>query len=117
MENEGKGKENEHLEVIKWWAQHADRVIVFFDPNKLDISDEFRSATNAAHDRPYRAPSLPILICIAMFISDHGRCALALRCVCCSAVMEELKVHQQKVRVVLNKADEIEPQKLMRVCV
>ena len=61
------------LEVIKWWAQHCDRIVLLFDPNKLDISDEFRE------------------------------------------VLEELKVHQSKVRVILNKADEIEPQKLMRV--
>ena len=68
-----KGRGYDFHEVIKWWAQHSDRVLLLFDPNKLDISDEFR------------------------------------------AVIEELKVHQSKVRVVLNKADEIEPQKLMRV--
>ena len=68
-----KGRGYDFHEVIKWWAQHADRVLLLFDPNKLDISDEFR------------------------------------------AVIEELKVHAGKVRVVLNKADEIEPQKLMRV--
>lgn len=67
------GRGYDFLEVIKWWAQHSDRVVLLFDPNKLDISDEFR------------------------------------------AVLEELKVHQSKVRVILNKADEIEPQKLMRV--
>ena len=67
------GRGYDFLEVIKWWAQHSDRVLILFDPNKLDISDEFRS------------------------------------------VIEELKVHAGKVRVVLNKADEVEPQKLMRV--
>ena len=67
------GRGYDFLEVIKWWAQHSDRIIILFDPNKLDISDEFR------------------------------------------AVIEELKSHQSKVRVILNKADEVEPQKLMRV--
>ena len=67
------GRGYDFLEVIKWWAQHSDRVLILFDPNKLDISDEFRE------------------------------------------VIEELKVHAGKVRVVLNKADEVEPQKLMRV--
>jgi EH domain-containing protein 1 len=67
------GRGYDYLEVMKWWAQHSDRVILLFDPNKLDISDEFRD------------------------------------------VIEELKAHQSKVRVILNKADEVEPQKLMRV--
>ena len=37
------GRGYDFLEVIKWWAQHSDRVLILFDPNKLDISDEFRS--------------------------------------------------------------------------
>ena len=68
-----KGRGYDFHEVIKWFAQHSDRVLLLFDPHKLDISDEFR------------------------------------------AVIEVLQAHQAKVRVVLNKADEIEPQKLMRV--
>ena len=68
-----KGRGYDFLEVMKWWAQHSDRILVLFDPNKLDISDEFR------------------------------------------AVIEELRVHQKKVRIILNKADEVESQKLMRV--
>ena len=38
-----KGRGYDFLEVMKWWAQHSDRVLILFDPNKLDISDEFRS--------------------------------------------------------------------------
>lgn len=37
-----KGRGYDFLEVIKWWAQHSDRIVLLFDPNKLDISDEFR---------------------------------------------------------------------------
>eukprot|EP00435_Cladocopium_sp_Y103_P060139 s305_g21.t3 len=33
--------------VMGWFAEHADLVIVLFDPNKLDISDEFRRCLEA----------------------------------------------------------------------
>ena len=67
------GRGYDYLQVIKWWAKHSSRILLLFDPNKLDISDEFRE------------------------------------------VVEELKGQQSKVRVILNKADDVEPQKLMRV--
>ena len=68
------GRGYDLLAVIKWWAQHADRIVLVFDPFKMsDISAEFRD------------------------------------------VIEQLREYQSKVRVVLNKADNVESQKLMRV--
>ena len=51
--------------VCGWFASRCDLILLLFDPNKLDISDEFRS------------------------------------------VMSTLKSHEDKVRIVLNKADQV----------
>jgi len=59
--------------IIRWFAFKSDRIILLFDANKLDISDEFRMA------------------------------------------IEVLKGHDDKVRCVLNKADTVDNQSLMRV--
>ena len=60
-------------QVCGWFASRCDLILLLFDPNKLDISDEFRS------------------------------------------VMSTLKSHEDKVRIVLNKADQVDQQQLMRV--
>jgi GTPase SAR1 family protein len=59
--------------VVEWFAARADRILLFFDCTKLDISDELKR------------------------------------------VIESLKSHDDKLRVVLNKADMVGPQELMRV--
>lgn len=59
--------------VVEWFAARADRILLFFDCTKLDISDELKR------------------------------------------VIESLKSHDDKMRVVLNKADMVGPQELMRV--
>nr|XP_018912423.1 PREDICTED: EH domain-containing protein 1-like [Bemisia tabaci] len=59
--------------VLEWFAERVDRIILLFDANKLDISDEFRRS------------------------------------------IEILKVHDEKIRIVLNKADRIGHQELLRV--
>lgn len=59
--------------VIEWFAERADRILLLFDGNKLDISDELKR------------------------------------------VIECLKAHDDKIRIVLNKADMVDPQQLMRV--
>ena len=43
-------------EVLKWFAERADRIILLFDAHKLDISDEFRRSIEAlrGHDDKIR---------------------------------------------------------------
>eukprot|EP00924_Labyrinthula_sp_SR-Ha-C_P016213 maker-scaffold_52-snap-gene-0.3-mRNA-1 protein AED:0.00 eAED:0.00 QI:244/1/1/1/1/1/2/143/652 len=60
-------------QVVQWFAERASRIIVMFDSNKLDISDEFK------------------------------------------AVIGELRRHDEKMRVVLNKSDKIQTKELIRV--
>jgi len=67
------GRNYDYEQVMKWFAERADLIIIMFDAHKLDISDELKR------------------------------------------VIEILKPHQDKMRVVLNKADAISTQQLMRV--
>uniref|UniRef100_A0A7S2W2F2 Dynamin-type G domain-containing protein n=1 Tax=Rhizochromulina marina TaxID=1034831 RepID=A0A7S2W2F2_9STRA len=60
-------------QIVKWFAERVDMIILLFDPFKLDISDELAS------------------------------------------VIKILKGNEDKIRVVLNKADAIGVQQLMRV--
>lgn len=67
------GRNYDYEQVMKWFAERADLIIIMFDAHKLDISDELKN------------------------------------------VIELLKPHQDKMRVLLNKADAISTQQLMRV--
>jgi GTPase SAR1 family protein len=67
------GRDYDFSEVVKWFAERADMIIVMFDAHKLDISDELRT------------------------------------------VLDVLKPHQPKIRVLLNKADTVDTQALLRV--
>jgi EH domain-containing protein 1 len=67
------GRNYDYEQVMKWFAERADLIIIMFDAHKLDISDELKR------------------------------------------VIELLKPHQDKMRVLLNKADSISTQQLMRV--
>ena len=60
-------------QVVEWFAERSDRILLLFDAHKLDISDEFKSS------------------------------------------IDSLRGHDDKIRVVLNKADSVSPNQLMRV--
>lgn len=60
-------------QVLHWFAERVDRVILLFDAHKLDISDEFKQT------------------------------------------IQMLNAYEDKMRIVLNKADRVNTQQLMRV--
>jgi len=60
-------------QVVSWFADRADLIILLFDAHKLDISDELKGT------------------------------------------IDVLKGHEDKIRCILNKADQIDRQQLMRV--
>jgi len=66
------GRSYEFPDVVAWFAERADRILLLFDAHKLDVSDEFKRT------------------------------------------IECLRPHDEKTRVVLNKAD-MDVQKLLRV--
>ncbi|KAA8490888.1 EH domain-containing protein 1 [Porphyridium purpureum] len=63
----------EFEDVVQWFAERSDRILILFDAHKLDISDELKRT------------------------------------------IEVLKPHEDKIRIVLNKADLVGPQQLMRI--
>lgn len=67
------GRAYDYPSVIKWFAEHSDLILVFFDAHKLDVSDELKELLNV------------------------------------------LESHDDKIRIVLNKADQVEEQELLRV--
>eukprot|EP00770_Monocercomonoides_exilis_P000368 MONOS_366.1-p1 / transcript=MONOS_366.1 / gene=MONOS_366 / organism=Monocercomonoides_exilis_PA203 / gene_product=EH domain-containing protein / transcript_product=EH domain-containing protein / location=Mono_scaffold00006:63958-66505(-) / protein_length=666 / sequence_SO=supercontig / SO=protein_coding / is_pseudo=false len=67
------GRAYDFRAVVEWFALRADMILLLFDANKLDISDEFRT------------------------------------------VIDSLRGNEDKVRVILNKADGLSTQNLMRV--
>jgi EH domain-containing protein 1 len=67
------GRSYDFTQVVEWFAQRADMIILVFDAHKLDISDEFKRT------------------------------------------IEALKGQDDKIRVVLNKADGVTGQQLLRV--
>ena len=78
--------------VLRWFAERVDRIILLFDANKLDISDEFRRSIEAIH---VSFDWLWLKYYYWYFDLSKG--------------------YEDKVRIVLNKADQVDHQELMRV--
>lgn len=72
-EKQTKNRSYNYTEVLDWFAERSDCIILVFDVQKLDITDEM------------------------------------------GAVVKSLQRHYDKIRVVLNKADTISHQNLLRV--
>jgi len=67
------GRSYDFPQIVEWFAERANIILLLFDAFKLDISDEFK------------------------------------------LIMESLKGHEEKMRIVLNKSDAITNQQLQRV--
>lgn len=67
------GRSYDYPQIVEWFAERANVILLLFDAFKLDISDEFKS------------------------------------------IMESLKGHEDKMRIVLNKSDQCSNQQLQRV--
>jgi EH domain-containing protein 1 len=67
------GRDYDFPEVIKWFAERSDMIIIMFDAHKLDISDELKT------------------------------------------IIDTLRPFQDKIKIVLNKADSLDSQSLLRV--
>eukprot|EP00854_Cymbomonas_tetramitiformis_P009485 gene9485-11237_t len=72
-EKQSMGREYDFVQVVKWFAERASLILLLFDANKVDISDEFKK----------------VIMC--------------------------LQSHDEKVRLVLNKADLMKTDELMHV--
>ena len=95
--------------VVQWWVQHADRILLLFDAHKLDMSDEFKAIVNmlgehAGKARRRAAPRRAILFVGAQFCGAQF-----------GAIFSTAASSSSQVRVVLNKADAVPAQNLMRV--
>jgi hypothetical protein len=102
------------IEVCGWFAARCDLILLLFDPAKLDISDEMKQVRLfsglAVHSLCLRrAPVSTALRRGLPAQSSESRGGGRVQ------VIQSLKGHDDKVRVVLNKADQVDMQQLMRV--
>ena len=100
--------------VVQWWVQHADRILLLFDAHKLDMSDEFKAIVNmlgehAGKARRRAAPRRAILLGARNSVARNSAPAQF------GAIFPTAAPSSAQVRVVLNKADAVPAQNLMRV--
>lgn len=95
--------------VLEWFAERVDRIILLFDAHKLDISDEFSEVIKALKNHEDK------IRCRLLHLSTTE--SPPFRSISASGWTESVcfAVLLPSCRVVLNKADQIETQQLMRV--
>ena len=105
--------------VLEWFAERVDRIILLFDAHKLDISDEFSEVIKALknHEDKIRycrvAPPEEAGI---LFVHSYQRQWMFMQRMSLSLTQINVFLLCWFIcRVVLNKADQIETQQLMRV--
>ena len=96
--------------VVQWWVQHADRILLLFDAHKLDMSDEFKAIVNMLGEHAGKARRRAAPRRRAILLGAHAILRRALR-----AIIPTDAASSSQVRVVLNKADAVPAQNLMRV--
>ncbi|GLE06591.1 hypothetical protein PINS_up015985 [Pythium insidiosum] len=88
------------VHVAKWFAERSDMILLLFDAHKLDISDEFQRVIEVLKGACQEPPQY------------------SQTCSCTEvdiAALFPAVGHDDKIRCILNKADQIDQQRLMRV--
>ena len=105
--------------MIRWFAQHSDRVLLLFDAHKTDIGDEFRQVAQLLRTphpvqlvQLLRMRASPDPVALALALTQHRWCSPSPHP---AQVVQLLREHAGKVRVVLNKADSVPPKGLLHV--
>lgn len=62
-------------EVVKWFAERVDRILLLFDPNKLDISDEFRRCIDVLQDHKGKVRIVLNKVGYTSLIDEKNWCA------------------------------------------
>lgn len=94
--------------VMKWFAERADLIIIMFDAHKLDISVRASFGDHPYDSVQHRRYTPSTCSTNTFFFPTTEQDEL-------KGVIELMIPHADKVRVVLNKADSISTQQLMRV--
>ena len=90
------------VDVCQWFAARSDLILLLFDAHKLDISDEFRNVIEKlkGEDDKVRCISSPPQLGLSRHVTP---------------LSPPLPTPPPQVRCILNKADQVDRQKLMRV--
>ena len=101
--------------MIRWFAQHSDRVLLLFDAHKTDIGDEFRQVAQLLRTpaQLLRTPH-PVQLAQLLGMPQPRPCSPS-PSPHPAQVVQLLREHAGKVRVVLNKADSVPPKGLLHV--
>jgi hypothetical protein len=129
------GRTYDFVNVVEYFAERADMILLLFDAHKLDISDEFKRTIEvgcavlpARRLRPTLRPIPDCSFATSTFALIHSWSQPGLvpptpppmptpPSTTPPSTPQCLRGHDDKIRVVLNKADKVSGQQLMRVYV